>query len=172
MPRDGQEQYPVEAEQMGAVECFLYYEARLMDEHRYEEWEALWTDDGVYWVPAFHDSEDPDRQVSLIYDTRAGIAARVKRLAGSHAYAQQPKTRLLRTVSNIEAYSIPDQGLRVESNFVLSAQRRDSVAMWSGRARHLLRVGRNGSWTDWRIARKTVRLVPLELPLSNLSFLL
>ncbi|MGH7343256.1 MAG: nuclear transport factor 2 family protein, partial [Candidatus Rokuibacteriota bacterium] len=31
---------------------FLYREARLADEGEYDAWEALWTDDGVYWVPA------------------------------------------------------------------------------------------------------------------------
>ena len=39
-----------------AVVDFLYREARLADEARYAEWEALWTDDGVYWVPATTDS--------------------------------------------------------------------------------------------------------------------
>ena len=34
------------------VEQFLYREARLADEHDYDAWEALWTDDAVYWVPA------------------------------------------------------------------------------------------------------------------------
>ena len=35
-----------------AVEAFLYKESRLADESRYDEWEALWEDDAVYWVPA------------------------------------------------------------------------------------------------------------------------
>ena len=30
-----------------AVTAFIYMEARFQDEHRYEAWEALWTDDGV-----------------------------------------------------------------------------------------------------------------------------
>ena len=36
---------------MNAVTAFIYKEARLQDEHQYDAWEALWTDDGVYWVP-------------------------------------------------------------------------------------------------------------------------
>ena len=35
-----------------AVEAFLYKEARFADEARYADWEALWTDEAVYWVPA------------------------------------------------------------------------------------------------------------------------
>ena len=34
------------------VVAFIYTEARLADESRYAEWEALWDDDAVYWVPA------------------------------------------------------------------------------------------------------------------------
>ena len=40
------------------VQAFIFKEARLQDEHQYEAWEALWTDDGVYWVPANGDSID------------------------------------------------------------------------------------------------------------------
>jgi benzoate/toluate 1,2-dioxygenase beta subunit len=160
-----------------AVEQFLYFEARLLDEHRYEDWEALWVDEGVYWVPAFHDADDPDRQVSLVYDSRAGIAARVKRLAGSHAYAQQPRTRLVRVVSNVEVYRDPDGAVEAHSNFMLNAQRQDDVSVLAGRVTHVLR-GSGGLAADravdgsLRIARKVVRLVPLEIPLGNLSFVL
>jgi 3-phenylpropionate/cinnamic acid dioxygenase small subunit len=38
-----------------AVTEAVYREARLADEERYAEWLALWTDDGVYWVPATTD---------------------------------------------------------------------------------------------------------------------
>ena len=45
------------------VESFLYREARLMDEHAYDEWLALWTDDALYWVPCNEDDIDPERHV-------------------------------------------------------------------------------------------------------------
>ena len=59
------------------VEQFIYREARLRDEHRYDEWEALWTDDGVYWVPANGDDTDPTTQMSILFDNRPRIATRV-----------------------------------------------------------------------------------------------
>ena len=51
------------------IEKFLFREARLMDEHRYDEWLALWTGDAVYWVPCGHEDTDPLRQVSIISTT-------------------------------------------------------------------------------------------------------
>ena len=55
------------------VEQFLYREADLMDEHRYDEWLALWTDDALYWVPTGSDEIDPKREISLIYDDRTRL---------------------------------------------------------------------------------------------------
>jgi 3-phenylpropionate/cinnamic acid dioxygenase small subunit len=35
------------------IEEFLYLEARLMDEHRFDEWLSLWAlEDATYWIPA------------------------------------------------------------------------------------------------------------------------
>src|SRR5512145_2639468 len=86
-----------------AVVEFLYREARLADEARYAEWLALWTDDGVYWVPASTDPDaDPERHLSHIYDNRARIDTRVKLLLTGHRYSQEPASRMRRLISNIE----------------------------------------------------------------------
>jgi 3-phenylpropionate/cinnamic acid dioxygenase small subunit len=53
---------------LDAVTAFIYREARFQDEHQYEAWEALWTDDGVYWVPANGADIDPEKEMSIIYD--------------------------------------------------------------------------------------------------------
>ena len=50
------------------VEAFVYLEGGLQDRHEYDAWEALWTDDGVYWIPANGDDIDPEREMSIIYD--------------------------------------------------------------------------------------------------------
>jgi 3-phenylpropionate/cinnamic acid dioxygenase small subunit len=64
-----------------AIERFLFHEARLMDEHRYDEWLALWAiDDAIYWIPANADDIDPTRNVSIIYDRRGQLRNRIKRL--------------------------------------------------------------------------------------------
>ncbi|MGH3472365.1 MAG: hypothetical protein ACRDPG_10025, partial [Nocardioidaceae bacterium] len=59
---------------MREVERFLFREARLADEHSYQEWEALWTDDGSYWVPA--GGVDDHGQIAVIDDNRSRIALR------------------------------------------------------------------------------------------------
>lgn len=61
------------------LEQFLYREARLLDEQRWDEWEALWTPDGEYWVPSRPDQPDPVRHVSLVYETALLRKVRLKR---------------------------------------------------------------------------------------------
>ncbi len=65
-----------------AIERFLYREARLMDNHQYEDWLRLWADEGpvTYWVPCNDDDIDPKVNVSIIYDTRTQLRNRIVRL--------------------------------------------------------------------------------------------
>ena len=46
---------------------FVYREARLLDEMRYDEWLALFTEDGYYWMPAEWRQTDPVLQPSPKY---------------------------------------------------------------------------------------------------------
>src|SRR2546425_11924655 len=104
-----------------AVVEFLHREARLADEARYAEWHALWTDDGVYWVPATTDpSADPDKHISHIYDNRGRIETRIKMLQTGYRYSQEPASLMRRLVSNIEAASADNGELVVASNFALA----------------------------------------------------
>src|SRR4051794_6782509 len=117
----------------GSIEKFLYREARLMDEHRYQEWLSLWTDDGVYWVPASRDATDPNREVSIIYDDRSKIADRVEYLERGTVRDAQSKPSLRRVVSNIEIGNTSGGVTEVESNFVLVEARDEGQFFWAGR---------------------------------------
>ena len=155
-----------------AVADFLYLEARLADEARYAEWLELWTDDGVYWVPATTDpGADPERHLSHIYDNRARIETRVKLLQTGVRHSQEPASQMRRLVSNIEVEATADGELVAGSNFVLAelaVQARRELHWWAGRVTHRLRRvdGR------LRMSRKTVVLVNAAEPLPNLAFLI
>ena len=115
-----------------AVADFLYREARLADEARYAEWLALWTDDGVYWVPATTEPDpDPERQLSHVYDNRARVETRVKLLQTGVRYSQEPASRMRRLVSNIEVEAADGGELVAGSNFLLA-----ELAVQAGRELH------------------------------------
>lgn len=153
------------------VEQFVYREARLQDELRYDEWEALWTDDAIYWVPANGDDTDPTRQVSIIYDNRARIGTRIKQLHTGKRHAQTPPSQLRRLVSNIELIEPETEQLDdigVGANFLAYESRERGTTLWAGRSRYTLRRGEDGL----RMARKTVLLVDNGRPFSTLAFLI
>jgi 3-phenylpropionate/cinnamic acid dioxygenase small subunit len=139
-----------------------------MDEHRYDEWLALWTDDAVYWVPSNNDDLDPMQNVSIIYDDRRRISDRINRLKSGMAYAQKPPSRMRRVVSNLEVEEIGSDEVTVYSNFVLTEIRRGVRNIWSGRTVHRLRM-ENG---DLKMGFKKVLLLENDAEIPSLVFLI
>jgi benzoate/toluate 1,2-dioxygenase subunit beta len=150
------------------VETFLYREARLMDEHAYDGWLALWTDDALYWVPCNEDDFDPERHVSIVYENRVRLEDRITRLKSGAAYAQDPKSRLSRIVSNVEIEGENGHELTIHSTFNLTALRRGRMDIFAGRTLHKLR--REGD--NFKIAFKKVILINNDQVIHNLTFLI
>lgn len=152
-----------------AVEDFLYEEARLCDEHEYAAWEALWTDDATYWVPAAGGlNTDPKRQVSYIYDNRVRLRTRIGALLSGEKFSQQPKSGLSRVISNVVLGDRESNGdVRVVANFVLLESRRE-VLTWGGRVHYRLRPHE----TTFKLVEKKIILVNHTEPMRKMSFLL
>jgi 3-phenylpropionate/cinnamic acid dioxygenase small subunit len=154
------------------IEQFLYREARLADEHAYDEWEALWTDDALYWVPANADNIDPLTQMSVIHDNRNRIRTRIKQFNTGRRLSQTPSSRLRRIVSNVEVLGTrdgPDGGdITVEANFICAESRERTNETWAGRYTYRLRVVDG----ELRMAYKKVALIDNARPIATLSFLI
>ncbi|MFA9272650.1 MAG: aromatic-ring-hydroxylating dioxygenase subunit beta [Baekduiaceae bacterium] len=153
------------------VEQFVYREARFQDEHDYDAWEALWTDDAIYWVPANGADTDPTTQMSVLFDNRARIATRIKQLHTGKRHSQTPRSDLRRLVSNVELLDahpdLPDD-IAVGANFLVCESRERGTVFWAGRSEYVLRDTADGL----RMARKKVILVDNERPLHTLAFLI
>jgi len=148
------------------IESFLYYEARLIDDHQYAEWLALWTEDALYWIPCNSDDADPARQAMIIYDNRDRLEERILRLTSNAAWAQQPRSRTRRLITNVEFRS--EQGdYAVEANFLLAEMRRSRQDIFAGRVIYTLRVNGDG----FKIALKKVLLLNNDDPIDNLTFI-
>jgi benzoate/toluate 1,2-dioxygenase subunit beta len=155
------------------VEQFLYREARLADEGDYDAWEALWTDDALYWVPIDGEGGEPQQQMSVIYDNRNRISTRLKQLRTGKRYAQAPPSNLRRLLSNIEFLggrqsSDGDIDLEVGANFLAIESRLRGTHLWGGRTTYRLRRQEG----DLRLAYKKVVLVDNDQPLPTLGFLI
>ena len=151
------------------IEAFLFREARLLDERRFEDWLDLFTDTGWYWVPTRPDQDNPRDTISLIYDDRRLLETRIRRLRNPRVHAQVPPSRTSRIVANvaIEAERPADIDLLAVSNFQLVEYRRDRQRLFAGSARHgLVRDG-----GGFRIQWKRVDLVNSEGTLDGISVL-
>jgi benzoate/toluate 1,2-dioxygenase beta subunit len=151
------------------IEQFLYREARLADEHDYNGWESLWTDDGLYWVPANGDDTDRMAQMSIIHDNRNRISTRIKQFNTGRRLSQVPASRLRRIVSNVEILGTEENGdAVVEANFVLVESRERSKEIWAGRYTYRLRLVDG----ELRMSYKKVALVDNARVIPTMSFLI
>jgi 3-phenylpropionate/cinnamic acid dioxygenase small subunit len=150
------------------IESFLYGEARLMDEHRFDEWLALWEEGGSYWVPCNADDIDPSRQVSIIYDDYLRLKQRIDRLKSGTVQALDPRPRMRRVIGNIEADTVAGDTVTASSNFILGVTRGENQELWIGRSIHRLRRTALG----FKIAHKKVLLTNSDQEMSLLQFLI
>jgi len=72
-----------------ALAEFVYREARLLDEKRFDEWYELFTDDARYWMPLTRGQPDAETHTSLFYEDKLLLKVRIERLRHPNAYSQQ-----------------------------------------------------------------------------------
>jgi len=149
-----------------AVSGLIYLEARLADEARYSEWESLWADDALYWVP-MHPEDDPEVTLSYIYDNRRRIKSRVAQLNTGTRHSQTPPSVMRRTISNLEVVARDGDTTTVASNFALY-EYRYATTVWAGRYVHRVRLTDAGPL----LVAKTVHLVNAGGALPTMSFLI
>lgn len=150
---------------------FIIHEARLLDELRYEEWEQLWDDDAIYWIPANGDDIDPDRQMSIIYDNRSRLALRIRQLATGKRHSQTPRSTLRHLISNYEMLERDEDCIEVGANTLIFETGSRGDILWGARLTYRLREG-SGEGERFKIVRKKVSLVNNSEPLYTMAFLI
>ncbi len=119
-----------------ALAAFVYREARLIDEQRWEEWLALFAPDGRYWMPLEYGQTDRRLTASLMDDDLFLLRVRVERLKGNRTYSQKPKSRCHHVLQapQVDAYE-PDANRYVvwtAMHYVETRQdRQDFYAAWA-----------------------------------------
>lgn len=149
------------------AEALLYREAALLDEGAWDDWLALYTEDAVFWVPAWRDeltpTADPDSELSLIYyEGRRGLEDRVVRARSGQSVASHPRPRCAHMISNVRLVEGDADTAEIASNFAvfLHDVRAERTHTFFGRYRHTLRREAG----EWRIARKHILLLNDTIP--------
>jgi benzoate/toluate 1,2-dioxygenase beta subunit len=84
-----------------AIESFLIHEARLLDERKFEDWMALFDDEGFYWAPSVVGQQSPLTEVSIFFDNKELMAQRITRLRHERIHSQIPHARTMHMVNNV-----------------------------------------------------------------------
>jgi len=143
-----------------SIRDFLHREARLLDQRRFDEWNALFTEDGMYWIPLANDQADPINHLSLVYEDAMMREVRINRLHHDRAWSQQPRSRTAHSVSCIVVESAdPEAGtVCVGSSFHMSEWRSFGMRTFAGLCTHDLRLTDEGL----KIVQKRVDLIDSE----------
>jgi 3-phenylpropionate/cinnamic acid dioxygenase small subunit len=152
------------------VERLVAYEVYLLDERRFHEWLALFTEDATYAVAVREvvQSTEEDRGLYRypevpVFDEDIGFTSvRVKRLETRLAHAEQPASLTRHLITNVLVHENGgDDGLPVSAHFQVYQHRPGvSEQVFYGKREDLLRRVDN----QWRIARRQVVLDTSLLP--------
>lgn len=149
-----------------AVQSFLFHEARLLDDRRFDDWLALYAPDAEYWVPYAPDQTSPKDHVSLFYENVALLAMRVDRLQRGLSPLEWPPARTNRHLSNVTVEA--DEGANVTARALLLfvEYRRDESRTYSARCTWRLRA----TGDAFVIASKRVDLIDCDREGGHLRF--
>jgi 3-phenylpropionate/cinnamic acid dioxygenase small subunit len=163
------------------LEQFLYHEAELIDERRYDEWLELFSDDLVYFMPirrnvkyGQHASSENTRQgegISWFDEDKWTLSKRVEQIQTGLHWAEEPLSRVCHMVSNVALLDIQPnadapQDVVVKSRFLVYQNRVETETYtFVGKRTDTLRA----CGDSWLITRREIVLDQSVLMAKNLS---
>ena len=163
------------------VADFLYREAEILDERRYEEWLALLADDIRYWMPMRRNVKfgEAEREftregtdIAWFDEGKDTLTRRVRQIQTGIHWAEEPQSRIAHLVSNVQVVeaspSVAEpQEVAVKCRFLIYRNRVETETdLLVGKREDLLRRVGN----DWQIARRKIILDQNVLLSKNLTF--
>ena len=149
---------------------FVRFEARLIDERRFDEWYELFTEDGYYWVPAVHGQKSPLSENSLAYEDKLLLQLRVVRLQSPLAYSQKPASRCLHVLqeSDVDRRDDAKGEYLVRTPFIYTETKGDDSQRYAATAWHTL------VWSEGRlrIRLKRVDILNCDAALPSIQLFL
>jgi 3-phenylpropionate/cinnamic acid dioxygenase small subunit len=163
------------------IEEFLYREADLLDERRYEDWLALIAEDVRYWMPMRRNVKFGEEAREF---TRAGqdinwfdegketLTRRVKQILTGMHWAEEPVSRISHMVSNVRLIEVNPSAaepheVSVGCRFLIYRNRVEiETDILVGKREDLLRRVDG----QWQIARRKIVLDQNVLLTKNLTF--
>ena len=146
---------------------FVLREVRLLDDLRFDDWLALFSDDGRYWMPLERGQTERRLHCSLMDEDTLLLKVRIERLHGARTFSQQPGSRCHHLLQQPAIESRDEAtGLYVtRTAFHYVETRIDEQQLYAGWATHTLKATPEGL----RIQLKRVDLVNCDAAFGNIQ---
>jgi 3-phenylpropionate/cinnamic acid dioxygenase small subunit len=146
---------------------FVLAEARTLDELRFDDWLALFTDDAFYWMPLAHGQTEARLHASLMYEDKLLLEVRIERLRGNRTFSQQPKSRCHHLLQQPSVESRDDAAgvYTTRTAFHYVETRLDEQTFYAGWATHTLVMHNE----NIRIRGKRVDLVNCDAAFGSMQ---
>ena len=150
----------IDAAALAQAKELLERESMYLDEQRWDEWLALFTEDCEYWMPAWKadgtPTSNPQAELSHIYyASRAGLEERILRIRSRRSPASTPMPRtahLLSAILPLAPSEAERQRVRATWTTHVFLPRNNETQVFFGRSEYEL-LRRDAAW---RIARKKI----------------
>lgn len=160
------------------ISQFVFFEARLLMERRWNEWLDLLAEDVHYYMPVRENLHprlgEPDPhplRLALFDDDKAFLTERIMKIGTGMSWSEDPLSRVTYVVSNIEVEGLPEEGEEiylVKSCFVLSRNRlEDEADTYTGIRHDQLRR----TATGFEVKARTIILDQSVVLTKNMSVL-
>lgn len=146
---------------------FIAREARLLDEGRFDDWLALFSQDCRYWVPLQGAAQPEAGHNSIADEDHLLLALRVDRLKNPRAHSQHPASRCQHVLQQPALVAADDNAghYALQTPFVYIEARGEQQTVLAGTVRHRLVRGPDGL----RIQLKRVDLLNPGVPLPAIQ---
>ena len=163
MPKDNA--WNISADTQRAVEQFLYNQADILDERRWEDWLGLFTEDGKYWMPADPEQETGERLPNIFYEDLYLMEMRIRRVEHPYAHSQSAGHRTSHVVSNvvIQSEDRATGDVICTSRFHMVEYRLEAQRYFGGKYTHTLKKTEDG----YRIQLQRVGIANVEGPFDH-----
>jgi 3-phenylpropionate/cinnamic acid dioxygenase small subunit len=124
---------------MTQAQDFVAHEAALLDAGRFDDWLALFAEDGHYWVPLQGAAQaDPVSHNSIAYEDRLLLQLRIERLKNPRAHSQHPRSHCQHVLQRPGIEQDDEAGLALATPFIYVEARGEEQLLLAGTCRHLL----------------------------------
>ncbi|MGO1500085.1 MAG: aromatic-ring-hydroxylating dioxygenase subunit beta [Marinobacter sp.] len=150
------------------VTSFIWREADILDHKDYQTWLDLWTQGGLYIVPAEFDAdEDYENTLNLALDDANMRRMRVARLDNGESVSARSTGNTVRMVSRVRVLESTDHLVTARCAMTLNEMRHGKLVTYPADVEYQLQPADGG----YRLHRKVVRLMHSDSFLRTVSFI-